>query len=197
MRQLVYYIATTLDGYIAGPGGEFDFFPDMSAVLAERFPDTVPTHVRAALGVDAPNQRFDTVVMGRRTYQPALDFGVTSPYRHLRQLVVSTSVPDVADPEIEWVHTNPIDRVRHLKREAGLDIWLCGGGVLAGALLGEIDELIIKRYPVIAGDGIAMLAGEFTPTPFNAHDTKHLSDGVTITTYRYANPRTEAPRKRA
>lgn len=185
--KLVYYVAVTLDGYIAGPDGGFDFFPrsdDLDAVLIDRFPETVPTHVRAELGFDAPNRRFDTVVMGRGTYQPALDVGVTSPYRHLRQLVVSTTTPEITDPEIELVRTDPVGVVRGLKQEGGLDIWLCGGGVLAGALLDEIDELIVKRYPVIAGDGIAMLAGEFAPTSFELLDTDTFSGGVTITTYR-------------
>ncbi|MFG3013690.1 hypothetical protein ACGFZB_25230 [Streptomyces cinerochromogenes] len=36
----------------------------------------------------------------------------------------------------------------------GLDIWLCGGGRLAGTLWPEIDELLIKTYPVVAGTGI-------------------------------------------
>lgn len=40
-----------------------------------------------------------------------------------------------------------------------MDIWLCGGGTLAGALINEIDEIVLKRYPVIVGTGISMFSG--------------------------------------
>jgi dihydrofolate reductase len=84
MRKLVYYVGVSLDGYIAGPSGEYDFYPladDMAAWLGEQYPETMPTHLRVASGLEsAPSRRFDTVVMGRGTYQPALDAGIASPY---------------------------------------------------------------------------------------------------------------------
>lgn len=185
MRKLVYYVGASLDGYIAGPGGEFDFLPvseQITAWICDRYPETVPTHVRPALGIeDAPNKTFDTVVMGRGSYEPGLAAGVKSPFAHLRQFVVSTTIPDAEDPPVTIVRAHPLGVVRSLKEEEGQDIWLCGGGTLAGELLPEIDELIIKRYPVVAGAGIPMIRGNFEPTPFTPTTTESLDDGASIT----------------
>nr|BFE85674.1 hypothetical protein GCM10020093_082750 [Planobispora longispora] len=103
----------------------------MAAWFTADYPETVPTHIRARLGIDAPNKHFDTLVMGRGTYQPALDIDVTSPYAHLKQYVVSTSIPEITDPGVELVPGDPVALVRRLKEEDGMDIWLCGGGKLA------------------------------------------------------------------
>ncbi|MET1007612.1 MAG: dihydrofolate reductase family protein [Propionibacteriaceae bacterium] len=162
MRRLTYLIGVTVDGFIAGPGDEIDFFPTPEpylAHLAAEYPETMPTHVRAALGIaDAPNRRWDTVVMGRGTYEPASALGITSPYAHLRQLVVS-STATVDDPAVEVVTTDPVGRVRELKAEQGLDLYLAGGATLAGALVDEIDDLVIKLYPVLAGSGVPFFSG--------------------------------------
>lgn len=185
MRKLVYYVGASLDGYIAGPGGEFDFLPvseQITAWICDRYPETVPTHVRPALGIeDAPNKTFDTVVMGRGSYEPGLAAGVKSPFAHLRQFVVSTTIPDAEDPPVTIVRADPLGVVRSLKEEEGQDIWLCGGGTLAGELLPEIDELIIKRYPVVAGAGIPMIRGNYAPTLFTPTATESLDDGASIT----------------
>lgn len=94
-----------------------------------------------------PNKGFDTLVIGLGTYQPALDVGISSPYAHLRQYVVSSTLEKIDDPSVELVSGDPIALVRGLKAEpSGQDIYLAGGGKLAGALLPEIDELIIKWY---------------------------------------------------
>lgn len=184
MRRLVYYVGTSVDGYIAGPGGEFDFYPlsdEMAAWINGRFPETVPTHLREAAGLtDAANGRFDTVVMGLGTYRPAYDHGITQPYAHLRQLVVSSTLT-APDPDVEVVADDPLTRVRELKAEEGLDIWLCGGGVLAGALLSEIDEIVLKRYPVVAGSGRPMIDGPFSPTAFRVTDSISFDDGALVT----------------
>ena len=112
MRKLVYYVGVSLDGRIAGPGGEFDFFPQgdeqqaaaYSTWVNALYPETVPTAYRAAVGVaDAPNRRFDTVVMGLGTYRPAFDNGITSPYAHLRQYVVSSTLKPDTDPAVTVV----------------------------------------------------------------------------------------------
>ncbi|MGW0197609.1 dihydrofolate reductase family protein [Nonomuraea sp. NPDC003201] len=121
---------------------------------------TVPTHLRA-------------------TYQ--VDKAVTSPYAHLRQYVVSSTM-EVEDPAVELVTGDPLGLVRRLKEEDGLDIYLCGGGKPAGALLPEIDELIIKCYPVVAGAGIPAFDGEFRPTVFTLTGSKTYNNGAVVMT---------------
>ncbi|MEU6768047.1 dihydrofolate reductase family protein [Streptomyces sp. NPDC046853] len=138
----------------------------------------------AAVGVtDAPNRRFDTVVMGHGTYRPALDTGITRPYAHLRQYVVSSTLKPDTDPAVTVVPVDPLALVRELKGEAGagLDIWLCGGGKLAGTLLPQIDELMIKTYPVIAGSGVAAVDGSFDPTVFDVAERIAFANGATFT----------------
>jgi dihydrofolate reductase len=187
LRSLAYYVATSIDGYIAGPHGEFDFYPvsdDLAAHMNEEAPETVPTHIRKQTGLDAPNKCFDTVLMGRGAYQPVLDIGLTSPYAHLRQYVFSTTIPEIADPAVELVSGDPLALVRRLKEEDdGLGIWLCGGGKLAGALLPEIDELIVKTYPVVAGSGIPAFDGEFRPTLFKLTAKRTFGNGAVVMRY--------------
>lgn len=189
MPKLVYFVAVSLDGFIEGPGGESGFYPeapDMVDHLRTQLPETMPTHVRPHIGLEGvPNKRFDAVVMGRGTYQPALDINVTSPYAHLRQYVVSRSLTEIADPAVELVPGDPVGLARRLKaRDGDGDIWLCGGATLAAQLLPEIDELVLKRYPIVAGDGKPAFTGKFQPRPFVPVETLAFSHGGTITTYR-------------
>ncbi|MEO1056312.1 MAG: dihydrofolate reductase, partial [Actinomycetota bacterium] len=73
--------------------------------------------------------------------------------------------------------------VREMKSADGLGIWLCGGGVLAGHLIDEIDELIIKRQPMVLGDGHPMFAGSYQPTAFDLVD-RHDVGAVAIERHR-------------
>ena len=191
MRKLVYFIGVSIDGMIAGPDGETDFHPldpDMVAHVRAEFPETMPTHIRPLIGMaaDTPNKRYDTVVMGRATYSVPLAEGVTSPYAHLRQYVVSRSLTEPG-PAVTLVSSDPLALVRQLKAEDGdLDVWLCGGAGLAGQLLPEIDELVVKSYPVIAGGGVPMFSGGFGPRGFTPVDVLTFGHGGAITTYRPA-----------
>ncbi|MFG1797421.1 dihydrofolate reductase family protein [Nocardia sp. NPDC049149] len=185
MRKLVYFVGMSLDGYIAGPGDTIDHYPvgpDMGAWLAQEYPETLPTHVRPHFGIaaDAPNQKFDTLVMGRGTYDPALAIGITAPYAHMRHYVVSSTLGRIDDPAVELVE-DPVALVRQLKQEAGSDIWLAGGGKLAAAVLSEIDELVIKSYPVVSGTGTPAFAGAFQPTLFAPTARKEFENGTQVT----------------
>jgi dihydrofolate reductase len=185
VRNLTYYIGTTLDGYAAGPGGEIDFYPvseDHLAHMVEEYPEVLPTHVRAELGADGANRRFDAILMGRTTYAPAVEQGLTSPYSHLHQYVASTTMHHSPDPEVTIV-TDALATVRELKQEDGLDIYLAGGGRLAGSVRDEIDELIVKVYPVLAGQGVSMFAGDFVPRRFDLTDQHSFSSGVVVLSY--------------
>ncbi|MEV0374223.1 dihydrofolate reductase family protein [Streptomyces sp. NPDC050636] len=189
MRKLTYFIGATIDGYIAAPDGDFEFFmphvtEDFLPFLTTDFADALPTPGRAALGIaDTPNTRFDTVVMGRSTYDPGLAVGLTSPYAHLRQIVFSRSLTTSPDPAVEVTDEDPLTRVRKLKQEDGLGIWLCGGADLASQLLPEIDELIVKQYPIVAGTGIPLFRADFSPRTFRLADSRVFEVGNVVLTY--------------
>jgi dihydrofolate reductase len=192
MRELTYYIGVSLDGFIAGPADEIDFYPVTEAfaeALGTELADVQPTFARAGRGAaDAPVTRFDTVLMGRRTYEPALQVGVTDPYAHLRTIVFSSSLDDPQDPHVEIVRTDPVARVRELKAEDGLGIYLAGGAALAGALIDEIDRLIVKKYPVIAGEGIPMARFAFAPVQFALEEARTFDNGCLVLTYARVRP---------
>jgi dihydrofolate reductase len=185
MRKLIYYVAVSIDGYIADPSGGFDAFlaeGDHAAVVFGEYGDALPAHAHAALGITPPKTRFDTVIMGWRTLTPALDLGISSPYPHLLQIVVSRHARDV-DPTM-IVTDDPIATVRELKQQEGLDIWLCGGGELAGSLLPEIDHLVLKRNPVVFGSGIPIFGKvPYEPRAFALTRTRSFDSGVVIEEY--------------
>lgn len=189
MRKLVYFVASTLDGYIAAPDGSWDFFVlegDVIEYMVEHYPETLPTQVRRANGDTAPNRVFDTVLMGRHTYEPALRAGITSPYAHLTQIVFSRSIAPAPDPAVRVVADDPRHLVGRLRDEDGKDIWLAGGGHLAGQLTPLIDELVIKLNPVIAGAGIPLVTSGFDPHRFDLIDATPLRGGVVVLRYRAA-----------
>lgn len=185
MRELVYYVAVSIDGYIADPDGGFDALlidGDHASVVFGEFADALPVQAHAALGIEPPGTRFDTVVMGWNTLTPALALGIPSPYPHLRQVVASRHRRDVA-PGVTLT-ADPVATVRRLKQEDGLDIWLCGGGELAGALRPDIDRLILKRYPVALGSGIPLFgAARSEPHRFTLAGTRPFESGVVIEEY--------------
>ncbi|WP_413319313.1 dihydrofolate reductase family protein [Agrococcus sp. 1P02AA] len=184
-RELVYYVAVSLDGCIADPEGGFEALlggGDHDSVVFDEYADALPAHAHAALGIEPPRTRFDTVIMGWNTLTPALDAGIASPYPHLRQVVASRTHREV-DPAIELT-ADPLAAVRALKQEDGLDIWLCGGGALAGTLLPEIDRLVLKRHPVVLGSGIRVFGdADCEPRRFALQRARAFSSGVVVEEY--------------
>lgn len=185
LRELVYYVALSIDGYIADPSGGFNAFlaeGDHTSFMFDDYADALPAHAHSALGIEPPKTRFDTVIMGWNTLTPALEVGITSPYPHLRQIVASRRSRDL-DPAIT-VTADPLAAVGDLKQEDGLDIWLCGGGALAGTLLPEIDRLVLKRNPVVFGSGIPLFGNKpYAPQSFALTGTRSFQSGVVIEEY--------------
>ncbi|PRH79748.1 deaminase [Streptomyces solincola] len=191
MRKLVYLIACSLDGFIGDVGGDATSMQafttgDYLDWLTAEYPDTLPSAYRAMNGLeDLPLKRFDTVIQGRGSYQVGLDLGITSPYGHLREIVASRSLARSPHPNVELVREDLPGRVRELKAEDGpLDVWLCGGAEVAGLLLDEIDELVIKTYPQVYGSGMPMFGAVFSVTDFALDDVKTFANGVMVRTYQ-------------
>jgi dihydrofolate reductase len=186
LRKLTYYIGVTLDGFVAGPADEFDFLPiepDVTAAINAEQPETVPGAFRDAAGLaGTPNKRFDTVLMGRGTYEVVLKTGLTDPYPHLKTYVYSGTLA-AEDERVTVVAHDPAAHVRGLKNQEGLDIWLCGGGRLAATLRDEIDELVLKRYPLVIGSGRPLFDGPFRPNRFTQTQTQVFESGAVVSTY--------------
>ncbi len=142
-RRLRYQVATSLDGFIAGPHGEFDWItmdPDID--FAAIF------------------EQFDTAIMGRKTFLSTLQHGGDGSMKGLEVIVCSTTLRQEAHPAVTIVNSSPAEHVRSLKAKPGKDIWLFGGGELFRTFLeaGLVDTVEPAVVPVLLGDGIPMLS---------------------------------------
>ena len=188
MRDLVYYVATTLDGYIAREDGSFDDFPwddDFGSYLLETFPETFPAVLRGEVGRQ-DNRCFDAVVMGRKTYRVGVKLDITNPYPTLDQYVVSTSMAETPHEDVHLISGDAVGAVRALKEQDGKDIWLCGGGGLASTLhsAGLIDRLIVKLNPIVFGSGIPLFAAEHDTASLELTDSRTFDSGHVVLWYR-------------
>ncbi len=191
MPELTYCIACSLDNFIAHYDDSHDGFcfdSDYLNDLAIQFPDTFPVHLRSMFGIDAENQWFDTVLMGRKTYEVGFKAGITNPYPHLQQYLFSKSLKISPDENVTLVLDDAAQFVEQLKELPGRGIWLCGGATLASTLFsaGLIDRLILKVNPFLMGEGIPLFSGVIPQTALTLTDQKIYDNGVVILHYQIA-----------
>lgn len=193
MRKLVYLVATTIDGFMAGPdgadptgpGGFWPIPQDYLAHLVAEYPEALPVQVREALSITGAGERFDTVLEGRRSYEIGLAAGVANAFPHLHHLVFSRTLTATPAPEVELIAEDPVETVRRLKQEPGKDLWLVGGAGLAGSLYAEIDRLVLKVAPLTIASGIPLFStgAAFDPRAWSLVDRVLLDSGAMFLTY--------------
>ena len=132
----------SLDGFIAGPNGEYDW------IVGD-----------PAIDFAALYKEFDTVVMGRKTYEVALTQGETGAMPGMDVFVFSRTLPAAELPGVQILNDDPRQVVAALKKKRGKDIWLFGGGQLFRSLLdaGLVDTVEVAVMPVLIGAGIPLL----------------------------------------
>jgi dihydrofolate reductase len=192
MRQLTYYVACSIDRFIAREDGSFEgFLAEGEHIddLLKSFPETFPAPFRDALGVSAENRYFDVVLMGRKTYEVGIKVGLTNPYPHLKQYLFSRTLKQSPDPNVELISTDAIGLVNKLKNETGKDIWLCGGADLASTLWAEklIDGIILKINPFVMGSGIPLFSRKIHQRSMELTGSKIYGNGVAVLHYRVNN----------
>lgn len=171
MSELVYYVASTLDGFISHQDGSFDGFEWDEEVVSDFLSDQA---------------QFGTVLMGRKTYDVGLKQGKSSPYPAMQQIVFSRSMQQSPDDAVELVSGDLVAYVKQLKATSDRPIWLCGGSEIATPLLeaGLIDKVIVKLNPVVFGTGVPIFGEIGGYRSLHLEETKHYNCGIVFLTYR-------------
>lgn len=177
MQQVSYHVAVSVDGFIAASDGGFGAF----AMVGDHVEDYLKTL-----------RSVGTVIMGRRTYQVALDVGVTDPYPWVDTVVFSKSMSHSPDPHVQLVTAEMRAHVEHLRGHDGAGVCLVGGGQIAAQLLAArlIDEIVIKVNPFLMGAGIRLFEGELALTRLEHRSSKVFGNGVVVSSYRVNNETT-------
>ncbi|MFM8362476.1 MAG: dihydrofolate reductase family protein [Haliscomenobacter sp.] len=140
MRDVILFIACSLDGYIARKDGRVDWlFHDEDYGYSD-FYDSI-----------------DATLMGKKTYLEILGMG-EFPYLDKKNYVFVRKNNPPLNRSVEYVHGDIPAFVRKLKKEEGKDIWLVGGGQINTILLtsGDIDRMVVSVHPVVLGQGIPL-----------------------------------------
>ena len=131
---------------------------------------------------------IDTVVMGRRTYEVALRSGMSS-YPGVKNYVFSRTLKESPDKKVEIISDDAAEFVRTLKAQAGKDICVMGGGLLAKSLFEAslIDEIGLNIHPVLLGSGIPLFHEMNHQIDLELLDCKPFKNGCVYVSYRVKN----------
>jgi len=173
-RLLRYQVAASLDGFIAGPNGEYDWIV-----------------MDPSIDFNALFKEFDTAVMGRKTHEVLVSSGGSGAVEGLDTVVFSRTLPATVQKGVRIVGDDAREVVAGLKAQPGRDIWLFGGGALLRSLLdaGLVDTVEVAVMPVLLGRGIPILA-EGASAKLALVDRKILpASGIVMLSYRVAGRR--------
>ena len=173
MPKIIYYVATSLDGFIAGEDDDISQFAQGGKGVEKYLADL---------------QHFSTVIMGRRTYEFGYKYGLQPgqpAYPHMQHYIFSDSIQIKNCAENVHVVKRDIAKVREIREQSPTDVYLCGGGVFAGWLLdhGLIDQLKLKVNPITLGNGIRLFGDSTTQARWKLMQAETYDDGLQILTY--------------
>lgn len=173
MKKIIYYVASSLDGFIAGNNGNISQFI-LQGKGVEKYKS------------DLTN--FDTIIMGRRTYEFGFQYGLQPgqpAYPNMDHFIFSETLKIENLAETVHIEKVSVDRINEIKTNSKTDIYLCGGGEFAGWLLdnGLIDQIKLKLNPIIIGEGIRLFGSSNTKSNWDLVEQESFEDGLQILTY--------------
>ena len=171
-RRVRYSVAMSLDGFIADPNGEHDW------IIMD-----------PAFDFGALFQQFDTLLMGRRTFELARKGGGDT-MAGMKTIVFSRTLRQSDYPKVTI--TSDVTRtVSALKKKPGKDIWLFGGGELFRSLLdaGLVDTIEIAVVPILLSRGVPLLSAGARSPSLQLTESKTLPSGIVLLSYTLAKKR--------
>jgi dihydrofolate reductase len=172
IRNVILYIATSLDGYIAKPNDDLSF---LSVVEQEGqdygYADFVKT--------------VDAVIVGRKTYEKVISMGFDFPHAD-KDAYIITRTPRQNAGSVKFYTGDLKTLVDKLKSENGKNIFCDGGAEIVHELLKEnlIDEFIISVIPIIVGNGIKLFKDGRPELKLELVSTKQFDKGLTQLHYK-------------
>lgn len=174
MKKIVYYVASSIDGFISGIDGDISGFAQSGNGVEKYLNDL---------------QEFKTVIMGKNTYEFGYQYGLVPgmpAYPQMDHFIFSKTI-SLQNPH-EKVNVKKdfsLEEIAKIRKEASTDIYLCGGGIFAGWLLEneQIDILKVKLNPLILGQGVKMFGHSKKEYNLNLIDSKNYDKGLIINTY--------------
>jgi dihydrofolate reductase len=175
MRKLIAGFAVSLDGYIEGPNGEYDWI----IYDQEQFKELAKYW-----------ERMDTMFYGRKTYEVCVNMQSGSkkkqknPFAHMKHYVFSKALEKVADGFI-LLNGDLEKEVMKIKNEPGKDIAVFGGAALVSSLinLDLIDELVLAICPVLLGEGKPFFVNIKERKNYRLKEVKSFASGLVSLTY--------------
>ncbi|HEX7285489.1 MAG TPA: dihydrofolate reductase family protein [Candidatus Angelobacter sp.] len=181
-RKIIVEVATSADGYIARPDGDVEW---------------LNRRARGDYGMRAFYRTIDTILLGRKTYDWALNYWKKKGIKEGRfdqkvaNYVFSRKPPKKAAAGVEFVSEPVKAFVRRLRSKPGKHIWMMGGGELIASFLdaGAIDEFHIHVVPTMIGKGIPLVAPRHRDVPLKLRATRKYPDGVVLLHYEVQTAR--------
>jgi dihydrofolate reductase len=173
MKKIRYSVAMTLDGYIAGPNGEADWIlmdPDIN--FAELW------------------AQFDTLLMGRKTYDAAKSRLGEAFMQGMKTVVVSRTLRPADNPNLTILSELTRDYIQSLRSQCTRDIFLLGGGELFRSMVAmhEVDAVEVSIMPVLLGGGIPLLTPVAQRTTLKLSGHKIYRSGIVSLVYDVQTP---------
>ena len=172
MRKVTFRVANSLDNYIARKDGAVDW------ILGGEEASSAMTDFWKTL---------DTVVIGRKTYEPVLKSGTPFPtYPGVKNYVISRTLKENSDKNVEIIREDVAEFVRKLKTEEGKGIFALSGGLLAKPLFEAnlIDEVVVNIHPILLGSGIPLFHEMSQQIDLELIECKTFKNGCVSLTYR-------------